>query len=460
MSTLAYEGPNAQQIEYWNEQRGRTWVAERDALDAQIAPFGRKAMDRAAFAANERVLDVGCGCGQTTLEIARRVGAGGEVCGADLSTVMLTVARDAARAAGVGNVRFVEADAQTYAFPPRAFDVLFSRFGVMFTFLTYGDNRTDPVAHASVVRAMQQVPSDFLVNTGDFVEDGREAADWQSFFDAESPLLRDRCSFACVGNHELLDRAGDNYLRYFGPSPDGDPTPRLYGTVRWGNTRFFFLNGQDTFDRGPESEWFARELDKATTEAGLVWRVAVVHFGYRSAGPHGDNPRLLAAGVDTLMRNKKVDLVISGHDHIYERGEEKGMRYVVSGGGGAPLYRVKQPLPSTRKVESTYHYVSFQVDDSTIKLLAKRIDGSTLDACAFTKKGGWDCDSPPKATDAPPAAPASKADPQRASSSVCGCGANGRAAGAAPFASLAVFGLLVLRRRLLAMRRRLGYARR
>lgn len=329
-----------------------------------------------------------------------------------------------------------------------------------FTFLTYGDNRTDPVAHASVVRAMQQVPSDFLVNTGDFVEDGREAADWQSFFDAESPLLRDRCSFACVGNHELLDRAGDNYLRYFGPSPDGDPTPRLYGTVRWGNTRFFFLNGQDTFDRGPESEWFARELDKATTEAGLVWRVAVVHFGYRSAGPHGDNPRLLAAGVDTLMRNKKVDLVISGHDHIYERGEEKGMRYVVSGGGGAPLYRVKQPLPSTRKVESTYHYVSFQVDDSTIKLLAKRIDGSTLDACAFTKKGGWDCDSPPKATDAPPAAPASKADPQRASSSVCGCGANGRAAGAAPFASLAVFGLLVLRRRLLAMRRRLGYARR
>ncbi len=132
MSALEYTGPNAEQIQYWNEQRGRAWVAQQELIEAQLAPLGRHAMDRAAIAAGERVLDVGCGCGQTTLELARRVGPRGSVLGADISSVMLGRARELAGAAGATNVRFEEADAQTHAFPPAGFDVLFSRFGVMF----------------------------------------------------------------------------------------------------------------------------------------------------------------------------------------------------------------------------------------------------------------------------------------------------------------------------------------
>ncbi len=318
-----------------------------------------------------------------------------------------------------------------------------------FTFLVYGDNRSDPVAHASVVRAMQQAPGDFLLNTGDYVEDGRDASDWQQFFDAENPLLRDRCMFGCVGNHELIERAGDNYLRYFGPTIDRDKElPRLYGSFRWQNTRFFLLNGQDTFDSGAEIDWLKGALDAASKEPGLAWRIAVVHFGYRSAGPHGDNPRLLSGGVDRLLKDKKVDLVLSGHDHIYERGEEKGMRYVVSGGGGAPLYRVKQPLASTRKVESTYHYVAFEVSEGAVKMVAKRVDGSLLDTCSFRAKPGWECDAPaPPVNAAPPSAPSSSPSPNRASSSMCGCAASGTTASAAPFAALAASLLLLVRRR-------------
>jgi SAM-dependent methyltransferase len=87
-------------------------------------------MDRRAIGAGERVLDVGCGCGETSLALARRVGATGSVLGVDISTVMLERAR--ARAAGVANVRFLAADAQTHGFAPASFDVVFSRFGVMF----------------------------------------------------------------------------------------------------------------------------------------------------------------------------------------------------------------------------------------------------------------------------------------------------------------------------------------
>src|SRR6185369_15072156 len=92
----------------------------------------RRAMDAAAVAAGERVLDVGCGCGSTTIELARRAGPTGHVVGADISGPMLADARARTAAAGLGNVELVHADAQTHAFPPSAFDLVFSRFGVMF----------------------------------------------------------------------------------------------------------------------------------------------------------------------------------------------------------------------------------------------------------------------------------------------------------------------------------------
>jgi SAM-dependent methyltransferase len=124
------EGPNAEQITYWNETAGPKWVALQDVLDEQIRPLGLAAMERVGIASGERVLDVGCGTGDTTVELARRVGPRGAVTGIDLSAPMLASARK--RAAGIGNVTFQPADAQTTRFAAGYFDVCFSRFGVMF----------------------------------------------------------------------------------------------------------------------------------------------------------------------------------------------------------------------------------------------------------------------------------------------------------------------------------------
>src|SRR5262249_1176962 len=109
-----------------------------------------------------------------------------------------------------------------------------------FRFLVYGDSRTDHAAHAAVVRQMILTEGSFLVNTGDMVREGKDAADWQTFFDIERALLRDRCVFAAVGNHELTrgDPAGEvAFLRYFGGADDGRDNGRLYGSFRWSNTR-------------------------------------------------------------------------------------------------------------------------------------------------------------------------------------------------------------------------------
>jgi SAM-dependent methyltransferase len=126
------ESPNAQQIEYWNEVSGPKWVQLSDDIDSQIGSIGFAAMDRAKVEGGERVLDVGCGCGQTSIELARRVGSSGFVQGLDISGPMLEDARRRARETKLENTEFVQADAQTHPFGDDAFDLVFSRFGVMF----------------------------------------------------------------------------------------------------------------------------------------------------------------------------------------------------------------------------------------------------------------------------------------------------------------------------------------
>jgi SAM-dependent methyltransferase len=120
---------NAAQFDYWNDEAGHTWAALQAQLDQQIAPLGARAMDALEVAPGERVLDVGCGCGDTSLALAARVGSSGAVVGLDLSAPMLDVAR--ARGAGLANLSFMQADAQTALFDV-PFDAVFSRFGVMF----------------------------------------------------------------------------------------------------------------------------------------------------------------------------------------------------------------------------------------------------------------------------------------------------------------------------------------
>lgn len=125
-------GPNAEEIRYWNETVGPKWVALHELLNEQVAPLGREVMERAGIGRGARVLDVGCGCGETTVELGRRVGPAGSATGVDVSAVMLERARQLAASAGVTNVRFEQVDAQTYGFPPQSFDSLYSRFGLMF----------------------------------------------------------------------------------------------------------------------------------------------------------------------------------------------------------------------------------------------------------------------------------------------------------------------------------------
>jgi hypothetical protein len=318
--------------------------------------------------------------------------------------------------------------------------------GAPVTFLVYGDDRSDETAHAALARALVSTPSDFLVNTGDIVADGGNLEDWQSFFQVEAGLLRDRAIFLSIGNHELYDDvAGANFARYFGFRDGADGTDRPYGTMRWSGVRLFFLNGMHDWSSGDERQWLERELGRADEEAGLVWRVVVVHHGPWSSGPHGGNAKLLSAHVPELLARHKVDLVLSGHDHIYERGASSGVKYLVSGGGGAPLYSIAHRAPTASKAESAYHYIEITANADAMRIATRRVDGTALDTCGFSKGQAWDCDRPPAPTAAGPAPEQPPTSPE--TSSRCGCDTPGaRLSTGGELALLLGLGL-VLRRR-------------
>jgi SAM-dependent methyltransferase len=118
------------QLAYWNGPAGERWVQEQVHLDRMLRPFGKAALDAAGVAPGEAVLDVGCGCGDSVLSLAALVGARGRVVGIDPSAPMLALARR--RCAAVSTVTLVEGDASSASAGPGPFDLLFSRFGVMF----------------------------------------------------------------------------------------------------------------------------------------------------------------------------------------------------------------------------------------------------------------------------------------------------------------------------------------
>jgi len=136
--------PNDAQIDYWNSTAGETWAKWQHQLDRQIDPLGREALRVLAPRPGEHVLDIGCGCGQTSLELAAAVSPAGSVVGVDISRPMLDVARARLRASPGMPVEFRQADAQAEVLGGRAFDAAFSRFGVMFF--------SDPVAAFANIR--------------------------------------------------------------------------------------------------------------------------------------------------------------------------------------------------------------------------------------------------------------------------------------------------------------------
>lgn len=147
MTAAVLDPSNAEQDAAWDGDEGRYWAEHAAEFDRSVRLHHDRLMAVAAIGRRDRVLDVGCGNGETACD-AGRAAPDGAVLGVDLSQAMLTVARQRADAAGLGHVEFLAADAQVHPFEPGGFDVVVGRCSAMF----FGDQ---PAALANVARALR-----------------------------------------------------------------------------------------------------------------------------------------------------------------------------------------------------------------------------------------------------------------------------------------------------------------
>jgi SAM-dependent methyltransferase len=130
MSAAPIHADNSAQAEYWNAGAGQRWTDHQEHQDQVLGPVSERLIAVAAPKPGDRVIDVGCGCGATTIDFAARVSPGSEALGLDVSEPMLARAHE--RAPQNLPIRFERADATVYDFEPSGADLVASRFGVMF----------------------------------------------------------------------------------------------------------------------------------------------------------------------------------------------------------------------------------------------------------------------------------------------------------------------------------------
>ena len=236
----------------------------------------------------------------------------------------------------------------------------------LFRFVVYGDTRTNDAIHREILTAVLDTNPDFILQTGDLVQFSGMQSQWRRFDQITQPI-RDRHIpyYPSRGNHDV---AGTN--RYLSEVRDKfDSGNKLYYRFDSGNLRFISLDTAsplaDTASR--QYLWLEQELQRAKKENKIV--VPFFHEAIFSVGTHAGENRKLRSVLHPLFQAYGVKLVFQGHDHLYYRTQRDNITYVVTGGGGAPLYAVRPELMEKGDVaRSIHHFCLAQVFPDRIEV--------------------------------------------------------------------------------------------
>lgn len=250
-----------------------------------------------------------------------------------------------------------------------------------FNFVAYGDTRTRHHVHRQVVEAIAKVNPDFLIHTGDLVNTGDDTADWIEFFTISQDLFRKASFYPSLGNHE---RNSSYYHEFF-------PRPHMYYSFNWGAVHFTVLNsdiGNVSPNKAVRDAFWDEQIkwleDDLASHQKSDFRFVVMHHPPFTAVKRRQRPSSYLDPLLPIFEKYKVTAVLLGHDHNYQHHLKNGVRYIITGGGGAPLYETDAPIEGiTQKVATTENFVLVKVDGNRAVLEAHDIKGNIIDRIEF-----------------------------------------------------------------------------
>ncbi len=252
-------------------------------------------------------------------------------------------------------------------------------------FVAMGDSRSHPDIFGSILKRVQSDEPDFIISMGDLVVAGGVYEQWgKYYFDVAGNVINHIPLVSCLGDHETSPDDGELF-RYF--LRKDESTDKQWFSFDYGSAHFVALDYRHA-DNPAMIDWFKQDMQNTKAK----WKFVYMHRPCYNLGGHRS-----AWGRDiwpALFRRYKVDLIFAGHSHIYERfypllpdSLPSGwpLTFVTTGGSGAGLYDVTQS-EFLAKAESVNHYVDVFLSGDTLRLQAKRMDGSMLDKMTVIKQ--------------------------------------------------------------------------
>ncbi|MHA1399086.1 MAG: fibronectin type III domain-containing protein [Candidatus Heimdallarchaeaceae archaeon] len=253
-------------------------------------------------------------------------------------------------------------------------------------FVAWGDSRTYREDRRAVIEEVYYMQPDFSVFSGDLIENGKDRKEWKEWFADFYPLISQSPLMPCLGNHE---KNNSYYYDMFAL-----PGKEEFYSFNYGPVHFVVLHTSvpdygGSFDE--QVQWLKNDLSSVPAN---VWKVIVMHHP-----PFSSSPRCYQGYYDDvnktfvpIFEQYGVDLVLTGHDHFYERLEKNNITYIVTGGAGAPLLSIidKYRVSESVYIESVNHAIIIEATPEQLDFRAYRTDYSLMDGFTLNRVAGPD----------------------------------------------------------------------
>jgi len=248
----------------------------------------------------------------------------------------------------------------------------------LFRFAVYGDTRDGHDIHRDIVKAVESTKPELVLQTGDLVSDSSVEAQWNIFEEITRSMRAAAPYYPARGNH---DNQGGTYFDGYMPK-EGVHREGFYYSFDKGRIHFVAIDTEDELiEKSRQYLWLDADMKKAKEDGKFI--IPYYHKAIWSIGPHSVQGDVLALRpvLHDLFRKNGVRLAFQGHDHIYYRSIRDGVVYVVTGGGGAPLYETRHPelmIPGDVG-ETIHHFCVADVFEERVDVTVYRHDLSQLD---------------------------------------------------------------------------------